>query len=608
MEGESIGGVELLTRRFFSVRSTAQAEHGREGCVYLLGDLGGFMQLWRQCNGSLDLVFPWERRIGDYRLGPRGLIAFTSDFDGDERWAIYVYDGVRITRVAGGDGSVNMLGAWGPGGLAYTSNSRNGVDFDLYIWEPGRGSRLVARLEGINYAAEWAREGLVVVRRNSNLDSDIWLFNPSTGEGVNLTSHRGEALNVSPSYLGNGRLAFATSIDREFLSLAVYDLEARTWRIVAEHGWDVELVEAGDKVYYTVNEDGESIVYTWTPGEGARPYWRAPGTVTWLDWGEGLLASVSSPVAGNEVFRLRRMLGERITRSPKAGIREEDLAYPDKFEYESFDGLKVRGILYTPSKPASTPPPAVVWLHGGPESQERVRFNQFHQLFQSLGVAVVAPNFRGSLGYGKRFVHLDDVDKREGAVHDVYHAVEALTSRGLIDRRRLCVMGGSYGGYLTLMSMALYPELWRCGVEIVGIVNLVTFIRNTSPYRRKYRMAEYGDPDRDGEVMLKLSPISHVHKIKAPLMIVHGARDPRVPVSEAEQLVEALKGRGVEVEYIRLEDEGHGIAKIENRVRVYTKAALFVLRHLGVEYGGEEPSGGSNTLHNPHSSGDNSRV
>ncbi|MCE4602408.1 MAG: S9 family peptidase [Desulfurococcales archaeon] len=583
MVGKSIGIVELLTRRFFSVRSSTQAEYGHDGCIYLLSDLGGFMQLWRLCKGSIDLVFPWERRIGDYRLGPQGLIAFTSDFDGDERWAIYVYDGSNITRIAGGDGSVNMLGAWGPEGLAYTSNARNGVDFDLYIWEPDRGSRLVAKLEGINYVAEWVDEGLVVVRRNSSLDSDIWLFNPATGEGVNLTRHRGEALNVSPAYLGGGRLAFATSIDRELLGLAVYDLGAGRWKLVADHGWDVELVEAGDRVYYTVNEDGESVVYTWAPGEGSRLYWRAPGTVSWLDWGEGLLASVSSPVAGNEVFMVKSMLGERITWSPKAGIREDALAYPDRFEYESFDGLRVRGLLYMPRKPVSTPPPAVVWLHGGPESQERVRFNQFHQLFQSLGVAVVAPNFRGSLGYGKSFVHLDDVDKREGAVHDVYHAVESLAGRGLIDRSRLCVMGGSYGGYLTLMSMALYPDLWRCGVEIVGIVNLVTFIRNTSPYRRRYRIDEYGDPDRHGEVMLRLSPISHIHKIKAPLMVVHGARDPRVPVSEAEQLVEALRGRGVEVEYIRLEDEGHGIAKIRNRVRVYTRAALFVLRHLGVD-------------------------
>lgn len=141
-------------------------------------------------------------------------------------------------------------------------------------------------------------------------------------------------------------------------------------------------------------------------------------------------------------------------------------------------------------------------------------------------------------------------------------------------------MGGSYGGYLTLMSLAIYPDIWRCGVEIVGIVNLVTFIKNTSPYRRKYRMAEYGDPDKHGDVMLRLSPISYIDRIRAPLMVIHGAKDPRVPVSEAEQLVDALRSRGIEVKYVRLEDEGHGISNVNNRVRVYSEALEFIASHI----------------------------
>ncbi len=197
-----------------------------------------------------------------------------------------------------------------------------------------------------------------------------------------------------------------------------------------------------------------------------------------------------------------------------------------------------------------------------------------------MGVAVFAPNFRGSTGYGKTFVHLDDVEKRGDAVKDVYYAVKHAVEEGLADPERLCVMGGSYGGYLTLMSMALYPDVWKCGVEIVGIVNLVTFIRNTSPYRRRYRIPEYGDPKEHYDIMIQLSPIAHAHKIRAPLMVVHGARDPRVPVTEAEQIVEALKSRGVPVKYIRLEDEGHGIVKVENRVRVYTEALKFIEKHL----------------------------
>ncbi len=516
-------------------------------------------------------------------LGPGGRIAFSSDRGGDERWSIYDFDGHSVYRVAGEDGSINLLGPWSRDGvLAYTSTSRNGVDFDLYIYKPGRGSRLVARLEGINQAWEWLDdERLLVVASNTNLDSDILLVDTTRGEVRNLTKHTGEAINASPTMIKRDMFAFATSIDSEFTRLAIYDLNGGGWRVVADHGWDVEDLDYMDgTLYYTVNVDGESVIHIWRPGEDSRVYWRPPGTVLHLDASDGIVvASISSPAMGNEVFIVRNMYGERVTYSPKAGVVEEDLAYPSRFSYKSIDGLEVHGLLYTP-RTGEPPMPAIVWLHGGPESQERIRFNLFHQLFTSLGLAVVAPNFRGSLGYGKTFVHLDDLDKRINAVHDVYYAVEHLASKGILDWDRVCVMGGSYGGYLTLMSLALYPEAWRCGVDIVGIVNLVTFIRNTSPYRRRYRIMEYGDPDKHGELMLKLSPITYIDKIKAPLMVVHGANDPRVPVSEAEQLVNALNQRGVKVEYLRLEDEGHGISKIENRIKVYTRVASFILKHL----------------------------
>jgi len=337
-------------------------------------------------------------------------------------------------------------------------------------------------------------------------------------------------------------------------------------------------------LYASANESGSSTLYRLLL-RGTRVENVASLKQRWvvtsidpLPGGERALVSASSPREGAEVY-LFSVSVERLTWTTKLGL-EGELVEPVDFYYESFDGLRIHYLYYKPRTPAGDPPPAVVWLHGGPESQSRPLFNPLQQAILAMGVAVLAPNFRGSTGYGKTFVHLDDVEKRGDAVKDVYYAVKHAAKEGLIDPERLCVMGGSYGGYLTLMSMALYPDIWKCGVEIVGIVNLVTFIRNTSPYRRRYRIPEYGDPEKHYDVMIQLSPVTHAHKIRAPLMVVHGARDPRVPVTEAEQIVEALKSRGVPVRYIRLEDEGHGIAKVENRVRVYTEALKFIEKHL----------------------------
>ncbi len=582
------GPVELKVRSLLAARSSWGARAGEDGCIYYISDAGGHPQPWKLCGGASDILLPWPRRVGEVLPGPRG-IAFSSDFDGDERWAIYIYDGSRVDLVAGEDGSMNLLGAWsGAGDLAFTSNRRNGVDFDLYVYRGGDVVE-VYRGDGISVPVEWVDGRVLMVKRNTNLDSDLVLVDPSSGSAEVLTDHEGEADNSSPVHLGGGRIAYASNEGREFKALYLMDLERGWRRPVFEPQGDVEHVAyaGGGVVYVSVNERGSSAVYALEldafrarPLYVHRPLW----TVTSIDalpGGEGLVVSASSPREGAEVYIVRGVRVERATRSPKLWL-EDNLVEPVDFEYESFDGLRIHGFMYRP-RGTEKPYPAVFWLHGGPESQARPSFNPLIQAIVASGAAVVAPNFRGSTGYGKTFTHLDDVEKRLDAVKDVYYAVKTLVEEGVVDGSRLCAMGGSYGGYMTLMSLALYPELWRCGVEIVGIVNLVTFIRNTSPYRRRYRIAEYGDPDRHRDVMLRLSPITYVDRIRAPLMVVHGARDPRVPVSEAEQLVEALRGRGVEVRYIRLEDEGHGIAKIENRVRVYTEAVMFVARHLGLK-------------------------
>ncbi|HEV7661990.1 MAG TPA: alpha/beta fold hydrolase, partial [Chloroflexota bacterium] len=222
----------------------------------------------------------------------------------------------------------------------------------------------------------------------------------------------------------------------------------------------------------------------------------------------------------------------------------------------------------------------VVFVHGGPEGQFRPTFQPLVQYLVEAGFAVLAPNVRGSSGYGRTYVHLDDVRLRMDSVKDLAHAVYWLRDTGRADPDRIAVYGGSYGGFMVLAALTSNPELWAAGVDLVGIANFVTFLENTGPWRRHLREAEYGSLENDREFLIEISPINHVEKISAPLLVIHGANDPRVPISEAEQMVTKLKSLGRTVDFLRLEDEGHQIAKLKNKLVAYPLAVEFLKQHL----------------------------
>ena len=224
--------------------------------------------------------------------------------------------------------------------------------------------------------------------------------------------------------------------------------------------------------------------------------------------------------------------------------------------------------------------PVIVSVHGGPEGQERPGFNPLYQYYLSRGYAVLATNVRGSTGYGKTFTHLDDVAKREDSVKDLAFAVDWLKASGVADPKRVAVMGGSYGGYMTLAAITLYPELWAAAVDTVGIANWESFFKNTSGYRRRQREVEYGSMEKDGDFLRSISPIAKVDRIKCPLFVIAGKNDPRVPYTEAEQIVGALRKRGASVEYKLYDDEGHGVSKLKNRLELYPLVADFLDKNM----------------------------
>jgi dipeptidyl aminopeptidase/acylaminoacyl peptidase len=227
-----------------------------------------------------------------------------------------------------------------------------------------------------------------------------------------------------------------------------------------------------------------------------------------------------------------------------------------------------------------SPPPCVVFVHGGPEGQYRPTFQPLVQHLASVGFAVLAPNVRGSSGYGRAYMRMDDVRKRMDSVNDLAHAAYWLRDSGRADPGRIAVYGGSYGGFMVLAALTTYPELWAAGVDLVGIANFVTFLENTGPWRRHLREAEYGSLENDRAFLEEISPINKVERIRAPLLVIHGANDPRVPIGEAEQMVGRLRALGRTVEFIRLEDEGHQIAKMKNKLTIYPRVAQFLRLHL----------------------------
>jgi dipeptidyl aminopeptidase/acylaminoacyl peptidase len=249
--------------------------------------------------------------------------------------------------------------------------------------------------------------------------------------------------------------------------------------------------------------------------------------------------------------------------------------------YPTFDGRDIPAFFSLPNTDTgSGETPVIVDIHGGPESQRRPSFNSVKQYLLANGYAVFEPNVRGSSGYGKSYAALDDVEKRMDSVADIKAAVEWLHDHPAVDPDRIVAMGGSYGGFMVLAAMTEYPELWAAGVDIVGIANFVTFLENTGDWRRELREAEYGSLAADREFLESISPINRVEAISSPLFVLHGANDPRVPVDEAEQIVDRAREQGVPVEKLVFEDEGHGITKLENRIEAYQEIVDFLETHV----------------------------
>ena len=588
---------------FLEVRSATGGTFSPDGrtLAFLLNDTG-VAQVYR-----LDSPGAPPRQLTDLAETVRSVhwspdgtaLLFTMDEGGSEREQLYVMrpNGTEQRRLTPDGAAIHLFGAWSPDGtrIAYAANSRNPEHFDIYVMEVATGTaRRVLKRDGYFQVLNWSPSGaqLLVKERLSSYNEELYLLDLDTGELRHVSPHEGDALYTCGYFLPEGRAALVcTDQDRDFLCLARMELRTGRLQRLLERRADVELCELsadGRRLVALLNREGWSELVLarlrdrMLTGVASVPLPGVATSVRMARSGEPVAVSLHGPTQNSNVWSLDPDTTARTqwTRASMGSLTPQDLVEPEAVRYQSHDGLDIPALLYRPRGTEGQGLPVVVQVHGGPEGQDRPNFLPVYQYLVQRGCAVLAPNVRGSGGYGRAYVRMDDREKRYDALRDVEYAHHWLTRTGIGDATRIAIMGASYGGFTVLWCLTHQPELWTAGVDIVGIANFQTFFRNTGPWRRHLRASEYGDPEKDQELLRDLSPIHSVDQIRAPLMVVQGANDPRVPQDESDQMVARLRARNHPVEYLLFPDEGHGIVKIPNRIRAYTAIGDFLERYL----------------------------
>jgi dipeptidyl aminopeptidase/acylaminoacyl peptidase len=596
--------------RFLNVRSVAGYDPSPDGSgLAYITSTTGQPQLWvaPTAPGAPRQVTFGESSVTFHAWSPTGdWIVYGTDRGGNEREGYYAIspDGLRERELLAPSEAFRTFGGWSPDGrrLAFASTERNGIDFDTYVMEvdaSGRASapRRVHEGTGGVYPVAWRPDGgaLLLSKSRGEADNDVFLLDLASGRLEPIFQPADAASYDGFAWTPDARGFYvATNQDRDLAGLAHYDVAARRLDWVETPDREVETVQLshdGRYLAWTTNENGYSGLAIKDLSTGGRlsPNPVLPQGVYGLRWADGaavLAVRVAGPQIAGDVWSLDARTGatRRVTTSATGGLDPATFVVPEAVSFPSFDRETIHGLLYLPPQTGSGPPPVLLGVHGGPTAQARPTYNAAFQYLLSRGIAVLDLNFRGSTGYGKRFTRLDNQRKRPDAVKDMAAALDWVASTGKVDAARSAVMGGSYGGYMTFAAMTQLPGRFKAGVGFVGVSNWITALEGASPSLKASDRIEYGnidDPD-DRAFFTELSPITHVKQVRDPLMVLHGANDPRDPVSEADQLVEAIRAQDGVVEYLRFPDEGHGIRKLSNRIIAYRRIAGFLEKILGL--------------------------
>ena len=631
-------------QQYLNIKSASSPTLSSDGKrLFYLTNVTGTSQVWAidLPNGQPKQITDYDDNISFVKFAPDGSGAiFGKAVGGNENTQFFWMkpDGTGIKELTANPQVRHNFGDWSADGkrIFYASNKRDKNYFDIYAMDIASGKEeLIYQQNGNNDFAAVSKDGnKIIISRDGTelaLDNNLYLIDAQTKKETLLTPHTGSSQFSDVEFLPDGDSVVLTSDEnREFASLAQIDnlrTDGGKNEIVADRNapdWDIEAVKvspAGNMLAYTVNRDGFSELnlrkievngkplisnFNFKSEIVKLPAQGIVGGLTFSEDGKFLAFSFSSAKYNSDVwlYDLDSKKLTQITKSLRSDIPQNSFIEPQLIKFKSFDGREISAWFYIPidqygylyfgvtgkvtsrnrmglnHKSVVSNLPVIVSVHGGPEAQERPGFNPLYQYYLSRGYAILATNVRGSTGYGKTYTHLDDVRKREDSVKDLASAVEWLKTSGGADAKRIAVMGGSYGGYMTLAAITLYPDLWAAAVDTVGIANWESFLKNTSGYRRRQREVEYGMLDKDLDFLKSISPLAKADKIKCPLFVIQGKNDPRVPYTEAEQIVKAIKDKGGIVQYKLYDDEGHGISKLKNRLDLYPQVADFLDKYM----------------------------
>src|SRR5580704_6214082 len=548
------------------------------------------------------------RQVAGSTWSPDGKwIAYMSDYDGDEQWDIFLVSPKtgQVVNLTNTREIAEESPAWSPDGryLAYMVKPKTSSVFEIDVYDTVL--RDVKHLttgtakDRMNVAPIWSKDGKFIVytqEQSKGTDSNVFVVEVATAQSTLLTPHDGERTYSANDVSPDGRSVLITSNAGDgYDNVGLLDIASKKIRWLTQDKWEISgesFSPDGKFLTYTANVDGNTDIYLYDVASGkahALPLPKgvnhvAGRTSPFTHDNSRLLYYHTGPTAPGDlwVYDLADSKSHQLTHSLVGGVRSEDMVEPQLVHYPSKDGKwTISAFVYVPyNLPHKAEHPAIVYVHGGPTAQTMNTFNRFVQYMANQGYIVIAPNYRGSTGYGKEFQHANLFDMGGGDLQDILASADWIQQTGYVDPKKLILMGGSYGGYMTMMGVTKAPELWAAGVPFVPFVTWFTEIQNEDPVLQQSDLATMGDPEKNKSLYEDRSPINFVDQIKAPLYLLAGGHDPRCPKTEAQQVVDAIKKRGGVVEYKVYENEGHGFSKVENQIDAYQRVAGFLKAHV----------------------------
>ncbi|HMK21866.1 MAG TPA: S9 family peptidase [Terriglobales bacterium] len=601
----------LSIEKLYMTRQVGRPDWSPDGKeVVFVSNMSGRNNLWLVPAGS---GWPTQLTVSDQRQtgpawSPDGKwIAYQSDYDGDEQWDIFIVSPKtgQVVNLTNTRDIAEMDPTWSPDSryIAYMVKPRTSSVSEIDIFD--MAMRKVKHItsdtpkDKRNSGPVWSKEGKWIAytqHQAKGTDSNLFVAELATGKSTLLTPHEGEQVYSVDDFSPDGKILLITSnAANGYENVGLLDIASKKISWLTKDKWEINggvFSPDGKKVTWTANVDGNTDIFVHDV---------ATGRTTALPVSKGLneLAGKASPFTRDGarlmyyhngptapgdlwVYTFATGKSQQVTHSLVAGIHSEDMVDPFLVHYPSKDGKwTISAFVYVPyNLPRNGQHPALVYVHGGPASQTVNAFNRFVQHAANEGYIVIAPNYRGSTGYGKEFQQANLFDMGGGDLQDVLAAVDWIKQTGYVDPKKLIVMGASYGGYLSMMAVTKAPDVWAAGVPIVPFVNYFTEIENEDPVLREIDLAQMGDPEKNKDLYRDRSPIFFVDQIKAPLILLAGGNDPRCPKSEAQQVVDAIKKRGGVVDYKVYENEGHGFSRVNNQIDAYKRVADFLKAHV----------------------------